>query len=112
MSRHNDKVYIAHMRDFLLSAREISEGKTRTDLDNDKVYRYAILHLVSVLGEAAGRLSPDFRTSHPAIPWGDIIGTRNRLIHGYDQVNLNILWDTISTDFPELLAQLDEILAQ
>lgn len=112
MSRHNDSVYIAHMRDFLLSAQEISRGKIRADLDNDKMYRYAILHIVSVLGEAAGRLSPDFRSSHPEIPWGDIIGTRNRLIHGYDQVSLDLLWDTVTTDLPELLAQLDAILAE
>lgn len=77
-----------------------------------KIYRYALLHIVTILGEAASKLSQEFRTAHGDVPWGDIIGTRNRLIHGYDIVNLDFLWETVEADLPELLQKLNALLEQ
>lgn len=112
MSRHRDEVYLAHMRDFAMTAGEISHGKNRAQLDTDKILRYALLHVVTVLGEAASKVSSDFRVAHSDIPWVSIIGTRNRLIHGYDVVDLDMLWETIENDIPQLLLGLNAILKE
>lgn len=110
MSRHRDEVYLAHMRDFAITAGEISHGKNRAQLDTDKILRYALLHLVTILGEAASKVSSEFRMAHKEIPWGSIIGTRNRLVHGYDVVDLDMLWETVEKDIPQLLLGLNAIL--
>lgn len=99
-----------HMRDFAMTAGEISQGKNRAQLDTDKILRYALLHLVTILGEAASKVSSEFRMAHKEIPWGSIIGTRNRLVHGYDVVDLDMLWETVEKDIPQLLPGLNAIL--
>lgn len=64
------------------------------------------------MGEAASRVSAPTRKRHPEIPWPDIVSMRNRLIHGYDLVDLNLLWDTVATDLPPLIAALERITEQ
>jgi uncharacterized protein with HEPN domain len=84
--------------------------RSREEFDHDDVLQYAILHAIALIGEAATRLSPEFRQTHGEIPWRDIIGTRNRIIHGYDQVNLDIVWDIATTKVSLLLEQLEPLL--
>ena len=74
------------------------------------MFQLALTHLVEILGEAAARVSMPARDKHPQIPWADIVGMRNRLIHRYDVVDLNLLWDTVETDLPPLIAALEGIL--
>lgn len=66
--------------------------------------------IVEIIGEAASRVSASTRDAHSNIPWGQIIGTRNRLVHGYDQIDYNILWQIISVELPTLLELLNDIL--
>ncbi len=63
----------------------------------------AVQHQLMVIGEAVKRLSPDFRNQYPAIPWSLIAGMRNHLIHGYDTVDLDEVWNTATRDIPALL---------
>jgi len=72
----------------------------------------ALVRLIEIIGEAAGRVSQEGQNKHSSIPWFQIIGMRNRLIHGYDQVDLNLLWDTIEIDLPPLISKLENILDQ
>ena len=65
---------------------------------------------LEILGEAARRVPDSIRGSHPSIPWRQIVGTRDRLIHGYDQVDLEVLWIIVQSQLPPLIAQLDAIL--
>ncbi len=69
----------------------------------------AILHQLLVLGEAVKRLSEGFRVSHAEIPWRMIAGMRDKLIHGYDDVDLNEVWKTVSTDIPDLISRLEPL---
>ncbi len=64
------------------------------------------------MGEAATRVSEPYQLAHPEIPWRNIADTRNRLIHGYDDVNFNLLWDTIQLDLPPLIDQLEQIIGK
>ena len=83
MSRHDDRVCLAHMRDHAQTALDIMDGKSREDLESELTLRYALLHLVCIIGEAANRVSESGQEKYGDIAWRDIIGTRNRLIHGY-----------------------------
>lgn len=110
MSRHNDKVYIRHMIDHARAALELSSGKNRSSLDTESMFRYALLHLVAVLGEAASRVSGAARSKYSEIPWRDIVSMRNMLIHGYDVVDLDILWKTVEDDIPALIGKLESTI--
>ncbi|MCB0307669.1 MAG: DUF86 domain-containing protein, partial [Calditrichaeota bacterium] len=70
------------------------------------------LQLCQIIGEAATRLSQDLRDAHPAVPWREVIAFRNRLIHGYDTIDRDILWAILTTDFPKLRKELESIVSQ
>ena len=101
--------------DIVLACRRLQRfvaDRTFEQLQNDEVLQYAVLHATALIGEAASRLSPEFRQAHAEIPWGDIIGTRNRIIHGYEKVNLDIVWEIATTKAGQLLEQLAPLLPQ
>lgn len=112
MSRHDDRVYLHHMLDHARTAVEFVSGENRASLDSNPMLRYSLLHLITVLGEAANRVSPECKTRHNQVVWKDIIGMRNMLIHGYDVVDLDILWETVRTDLPALIYVLQEVLRE
>jgi len=70
----------------------------------------SIVHLLEIIGEAANKVSPEFRRKYDKIPWKSIVGMRNRLIHGYYDINLDIVWKTVITDIPPLLEELKKIV--
>lgn len=110
MTRHDDTVALRHMRDHVAEAITLSKGRSRADLDRDRVLALALIKLVEIVGEAASRVSPSNQCRIVEIPWPQIIGTRNRLVHGYDAVDLDILWRIITDELPELLQRLDSVL--
>lgn len=83
----------------------------RDDLGRDRQFSLAMLKLVEIIGEAANRISTRTQQAHPQVPWRRIIGTRHRLIHGYDDVDHDILWDIIKLDLPPLIEQLQAIVS-
>lgn len=70
------------------------------------------MRLMEIIGEAAGRVTPETRAQLPNLPWSDIVAMRNRLIHGYDSVDPDILWTTIKDDLPYLLKAIDRLLSE
>jgi uncharacterized protein with HEPN domain len=110
MSRHDDITYLRHMRDHAREAMEFSAGRTRSSLDTERTLVLALTRLVEIIGEAASRVSTPFRDAHPEIRWRAAIGMRNRLIHGYDRVDLDVLWETVTEDLPHLITALQRIL--
>ena len=110
MSRHDDTVYIRHMLDHARTAVELASGRNRSSLDAEPMFRYALLHLVSILGEAAARVSAAGRSQYAEVAWRDIVGMRNMLIHGYDVVDLDVLWQTVEDDIPALIRTLESVL--
>jgi uncharacterized protein with HEPN domain len=65
-----------------------------------------------IVGEAANNITAEFRDGHPEIPWGQIIGMRNRLVHAYFEVSLDLVWETATMDMPELSAQVSALLME
>jgi uncharacterized protein with HEPN domain len=112
MSRHDDQVSMRHMLDRARQACGMAHGRKRSDLKSDQMLQLALTRLVEIVGEAASRVSLSTRKKHREIPWPDIVGMRNRLIHGYDVVDLDLLWGTVETDLPALIAQLEAILKE
>lgn len=82
-------------------------GKTRPDLDSDRMLNLALVRLLEIVGEAANRVSVEERSRFPRIPWFQLIGLRNRLIHGYDSVDFDILWQIVTQDLPPLVEELE-----
>ena len=88
----------------------ILQGKTRADLDNDRLLNLALTRLLEIIGEAANHVPDSVQGKYPNLPWLQMIGLRNRLIHGYDNVDFDILWVIVTQDLPGLIAQLESIL--
>ncbi len=110
MTQHDDLIRLRHMLDHALEAIDMVRGQRRCDLDSDRKLQLALVRLVEIIGEAATRVSPEFQERFPAIPWQQARGMRNRLIHGYDKVDLDVLWDTTQIDLPALINQLQKAL--
>lgn len=107
----DDLVRVRHMADAAREAVSFAQGRTRQDLDIDRMLVLALVQCIAIIGEAASRITAAFQQRHPQVSWTDIIGMRNRLIHAYFDVNLNILWNTVQDDLPPLMTQLEAILA-
>lgn len=93
-------------------ALALTQGKTRLDLDHDRKLNLSLVRLLEIVGEAANRFPKPERERYPQIPWTEIIGLRNRLVHGYDEVDFDILWQIIVHDLPPLVTALENILSQ
>ena len=98
------------MHDAAMKAVSFVAGKSRNDLDDDEKLSLALVRLVEIIGEAASKVTVEAQTRHAGIQWRDIIGTRNRLIHAYEAVNLDILWQIAVVDLPSLIAQLQRAI--
>lgn len=105
-----DEIYIRHMIDAIGEIESILDGRSYKEFVMDPLRMHACVRLFEILGEAAGKLSPDFRKEHPEIPFADIIGMRNKLIHHYFEVDLEILWKSYEEDLPSLKISLQKAL--
>ena len=98
------------MLDHALEAVAMVKGKTRVDLDKDRQLNLALVRLLEILGEAATRIPKEDQTHYSDISWSEIVSLRNRLIHGYDTVDFDILWQIINQDLPRLIESLRTVL--
>ena len=105
-----DSIRLNHMRDATREALAFVAGKTRDDLDIDRQLVLALVKSIEIIGEAAAKTSRGFKTTSTDIPWRDIIAMRNRLIHAYFDIDLDILWQTVTTELPPLLESLEALL--
>jgi len=99
------------MRGYAREAMDMVHGRTRADLDSDRMLNLALVRLLEVTGEAANRVPTEVRLRFSQIPWPQLIGLRNHLIHGYDQVDFDVLWQIVTRDLPSLISELERILA-
>jgi uncharacterized protein with HEPN domain len=98
------------MLDATTEALEFVRGKRRADLDTNRMLVLSLVKELEIIGEAAGKVSSDIRSQYGAIPWQDISGMRNRLIHAYFDVDLDVVWTTVTKDLPVLKTELEKIL--
>jgi uncharacterized protein with HEPN domain len=102
----DDQWRIGHMVEAAEQALTFVAGRDRSDLDSDVMLRLALTRLVEIIGEAAAQVTDAARRELPDVPWPQIVGMRNRLVHAYFDINADILWDTVQVALPELLEKL------
>lgn len=105
-----DQVRLGHMLDAAREALEIGREGDRERFETDRISRRAIERLVQIVGEAARRIAPETQAAHPNIPWANITGMRNVLVHDYDDLNQDTVWDTVIDHLPVLVTQLERIV--
>ena len=110
MATTEDITRLKHMLEAAQKAMYFTQDRSRRDLDADEVLTLAMVRLLEIVGEAARNISDSIKDKYPAVPWKPIAGTRDRLIHGYFDVDLDIVWQIITADLPPLTSSLEQIL--
>jgi uncharacterized protein with HEPN domain len=103
----------AYLLDILIAARKALKfvaGIDRNEFEDNELVQSAVIRPLEIIGEAAARVSKEFREAHPKIPWQDMVGLRNRLIHEYFRVDYGAVWDTIHEDLPKLIKMLEPLV--
>lgn len=100
------------MLDHAREAAAMIKGKSRRNLDHDRKLNLSLVRLLEIVGEAANQIPKQERERYPNIPWAEIIGLRNRLIHSYDEVDFDILWEIVTHDLPPLVISPVSVLAE
>ncbi len=104
--RQDDTIRLRHMLDAAQEAIPFACGKKREDLDHERMLVLSLVKDIEIIGEAAAKVSENCRQEHSQIPWKEIVTMRNRLIHGYFDINLDIVWQTVTEELPLLILQL------
>jgi uncharacterized protein with HEPN domain len=104
--RDEDRVRVRHMIEAAESALQFVAGRARPDLDTDRMLLFAVVRAVEIIGEAASKVSAETRAAHASIPWGAIIGMRNRLVHAYFEIDADVVWVAVTDEIPALLSRL------
>lgn len=107
----DDTIRLRHMLDSARDALSFIAGKSRVDLDTNRMLALSLVKSIEIIGEAASRVSLDCQAQCGGIPWPEIIGMRNRLIHAYFNVDLDIVWHTVTEELPPLVAELEKALS-
>ncbi len=105
----DDPVRLRHTLD-VARAVSFAQNRTRSDLDTGRMLTLALVRCLEILGEAASRITKEHQDELPQIPWPQMIGMRNRIIHAYFNIRLEVVWDTVTLNLPPLIAELEKII--
>ena len=105
-----DKAYLQHILEAISDIEEFIENISKEEFHRDKEKQYAVLRALEIIEEATKNLSKDLRAKYPEIPWKDIAGMRDKLIHEYFGVKLELVWETVKDKLPKLKKQISKIL--
>jgi uncharacterized protein with HEPN domain/predicted nucleotidyltransferase len=106
----DESLYLGDMLDNARRAQRIVAGRVRSDYDADELFQLTVLHLIQTIGEAATHVTQPTRADHPTIPWTEIIGTRNIVVHRYGRVDGDTIWRILTTDLDALIGELERML--
>ncbi len=111
MLPEQDRIRIQHMLDATKQAMAFADGLSQQELVNDLKTTFALVKCIEIIGEAATHVSDETQQSLPGVPWRIAKAMRNRLVHVYFDVDINILWSTVANDLPGLVIVLEKALA-
>jgi len=104
--RADDRVRILHMIEACEALLRFIAGRERSALASDEMLLFAVVRAVEIVGEAASKVTEETREEYPHIPWRAIVGMRNRLVHAYFEIDLDMVWVAATQEIPVLLSQL------
>lgn len=107
-----DRGRLEHILEMTDHIADFMQGRQTADLATDKLLLYAVVHAITIIGEAAYKLTPDFKATHPQVPWKAIAGMRHSLIHGYYTVRVEDVQYAVDHDLQPLRTQVQHILNQ
>lgn len=102
----------SYLLDMLVAARKairFSQNLTYEQFSHSDLHQNAIFKVLEIIGEAASRISEDTKTANPEMPWTDIVGLRNRIVHAYFEIDLDVVWKIVNDDVPALIHELERI---
>ena len=108
----DDRTRLRHIAEALNSAFRFIENRRRSDLDQDTMLLFALVRAIEIAGEAASRISPEGRAELPDLPWSMMIGMRHRLVHAYFDIDIDMLWTTVTEASPPLAERLGKFLEE
>jgi uncharacterized protein with HEPN domain len=103
----------AYVLDMLLAARKVLEFTKRVDcarFQRDELVQNAVMHQIQIIGEAARSVSPEYRNAHPEVPWRDLVGMRNRLVHEYFRILPDRVWAVVDKHIPALVRLIEPLV--
>ncbi len=109
---HDDRVYLKHIRDAAERIRGYVQGLDESDFKKNELVQDAVIRQIEIMGEATKRLSAKAKDLQPDIPWRDIAGMRDKLIHDYFGVDIERVWLTVTDDLPELASKISALLSK
>jgi len=109
MPRSRDSVFVAQMVEAAEAALDFSDGHTPESFAGDRLVGYAVVRAIQLIGQAARGVSEETQLAHPEIPWREMIGMRNVVVHDYADVDLALVWKTVREDLPGLIERLNAI---
>ncbi len=107
----NDEIYLRHMLDYAQKLQALAKRTSRAEYDGNETIQAAYRYWLQVIGEAAGRVSPEFQDAQSHILWRPMIGMRNRIVHDYLGIDDDTVWKTVQERIPELIQQLEQLLS-
>ena len=110
--RHEDRVRIQHMLDACREAEQFAAGRARSDVETDRMLLFALVRCIEIIGEAASRVSDSAQSEAREIPWRSVIAMRNRLVHGYFDVDPDTVWITVIDEIPMLIEPLERLIGR
>lgn len=105
--KESDIFRLTHILEAAREALSYTVRYKREDLDTDRMLIHSLIRNIEIIGEAASKLSPELKEQIPSIEWRKVVGMRNRLIHAYYDVSLDILWTTVTYNIPKIIAELE-----
>jgi uncharacterized protein with HEPN domain len=110
MTQHDETVYLARMLEMAREALTMSSGRSFDDLHENRMFQFAVAHAIELIGEAAHNVSSATKAELSDIPWNQIVGMRNRIVHNYWEIKLDRVWDVIVNDLKPLIAALERVV--
>ncbi len=110
MDNSPDVIRVRHMLEAIEEALGFAKGKQASDLADNRMLALALTKEIELIGEAASKLTLQYKQKHSEIPWQQIVATRNRLIHGYYSIDYGIVWTTVERELPKLETALKTLL--
>ena len=108
--KKDDSVYLKHILNAISRIEEYTQGIKYEDFMDNHLIQDGVIRQIEIIGEATKRLSKEIRGRHSEIPWKDMTGMRDKLIHDYFGVNIDAVWDTVERDIPTVKNKLKEII--